>query len=190
MAAAGQSGDAAFANQASPQSIDNLTQLTPPQLALAPRDRRWRRGARRVRRGLKASVRPFALIALFSLGVALGLSAWLRSERPPAAAPPAAMEAGTTADIPTQVQSLVAALNSDNQTQVQTVVPTQPYRLLAGELAQRGVTRIRGARALSTYVNGSDSATEILIGGYDASGSGVLLNLVVHLHAGVITEFR
>ena len=36
-------------------------------------------------------------------------------------------------------------------------------RLWAGELASDGITRILGARAMSTYAVGPDSATEILV---------------------------
>lgn len=183
--------DPAASPEVSAGPSDGTAQLVPPEVALAPRDRIWRRGARRARRGIQAAARPVVLIALFGVGVALGWSAWLRAQPPPeTAAQPAAVETGTTTDIPTPVQSLVAALTSDNQTQLQTVIPADPYRLLAGELSRRDVAKIQGARALSTYSNGADSATEILIGGYDSSGDPVFFNLVVHLHMGVISEFR
>jgi hypothetical protein len=121
----------------------------------------------------------------------MGWTTWVRIQPiPQATAQPADLEAGTTTEIPLQVQSLISALNSDNQTQVQTVVPTEPYRRLAGEFSKRDVAKIQGARALSTYSNGEDSATEILIGGYDSANSPVVFNLVVHLHQGTITEFR
>ena len=69
-------------------------------------------------------------------------------------------------------------------------MPAQPYRLLAGELAGDGITRILGARAMSTYTVGPDSATEILVTGDDGQGNALTFNLVVHMHDGAITEFR
>jgi hypothetical protein len=189
--ASGNAADPALAASAPFAPADNLEQLVPPDLALAPRDPRWRIGARRTKAAIRASARPVLLIALFGLGAAMGWATWVRNQPlPQTAGQPAAVEAGTTTDVPLEVQSLVSALNSDNQTQVQTVVPTEPYRLLAGELSRRDVAKIQGARALSTYSSDGDSATEILIGGYDSTNSPVVFNLVVHLHQGVITEFR
>ena len=92
--------------------------------------------------------------------------------------------------MPPQVRSLIDALRSDNQTAVQLVVPAQPYRYLAGELASDGISQILGARALYTYAIGNDSATEILVTGVDQSGNALTFNLVVHLKDGAITEFR
>jgi len=170
----------------------------------APKERVWRRAGRgatrRVRRagsatkrGLEAAARPVLILALFGLGVSAGWWTWVRTLPPVAngaVAPAAQLEPGTTNDTPPQVQSLVAALNSDNQTQVQTVVPAEPYRLLAGELAANGIQKIQGARALQTFISGTDSATEILIGGVDTQGNGMVINIVVHVHDGAISEFR
>jgi hypothetical protein len=179
------------AGQAAADTPDGTVQAVAPELALVPRDRIWRRGARRATRGIRVAVRPLVLIVLFGAGVALGWTTWVRAQPiPQGSVPPAALEAGTTDDIPTPVQSLVAALNSDNQTQLQTVVPAAPYRLLAGELSRRDVARIQGAKALATYSKDGDSATEILIGGYDSSNNPVVFNLVVHIHQGAISEFR
>jgi hypothetical protein len=190
-AASGGAGDPALATAPFAGQGDGTLQLVPPDLALAPRDPKWRIGVRRAKAGLRASARPALLVALFGLGAAMGWTTWVRNQPlPQATAQPADLEAGTTTDIPLQVQSLISALNSDNQTQVQTVVPTEPYRLLAGELSRRDVAKIQGARALSTYSSDGDSATEILILGSDSSGSPVFFNLVVHLHQGVIAEFR
>jgi hypothetical protein len=107
-----------------------------------------------------------------------------------AAQAPAATHEPTTDQIPAQIQSLVAALNADDQAQIQLVVPAQPFRLLAGELAADGITRILGARAMSTYAVGPDSATEILVTGDDGQGNALTFNLVVHMHDGAITDFR
>src|SRR4029079_16001199 len=106
------------------ETPDGTVQTVAPELALVPRDRVWRRGARRATRGIRAAVRPLVLIVVFGAGVALGWTTWVRAQPiPQGSVPPAALEAGTTDDIPTPVQSLIAALNSDNQTQLQTVVP-------------------------------------------------------------------
>jgi hypothetical protein len=133
------------------------------------------------------------MLALFGLGVAVGWRAWV-AMLPPVGAPTTvattAMAEGTTTDVPPQIQSLVAALRADDQTKVQTVVPSDPYRYLAGELATRGFKSVRGAEALWTYAKGSDSATEILISGAAADGNGFTINLIVHLHNGAITAFR
>jgi hypothetical protein len=133
------------------------------------------------------------LIALFGLGVVLGSTVYTRAQPAPVAeaqVPQATREPGTSDQIPPQIQSLVAALNADDQAQIQVVVPAQPYRLLAGELAGDGITRILGARAMTTYTVGPDSATEILVTGDDGQGNALTFNLVVHMHNGAITDFR
>jgi hypothetical protein len=133
------------------------------------------------------------LVALFVLGILLGSTYWTRAQPAPQTAetvPAATHEPGTTSAVPPQIQSLIAALQADDQSQIQLVVPADPYRLLAGELAGDGFTRIVGATALTTYAVGPDSATEILITGDDAQGNQGTINLVVHLHNGQISDFR
>jgi hypothetical protein len=168
----------------------NVVELQQPT-ALAPTERRWRRRIREAKTGLERAARPVLLVALFGFGMSLGWWTWARNVSPVMApAPPAVVEPGTTDAVPTQVQSLLAALNADNHTQMQVVVPAEPYRLLAGELARRGVAKIVGARAMATYTSGPDSATEILIGGTNGDNEPVYLNLVVHIHDGQISDFR
>ena len=161
-----------------------------PEVALAPSERRWRRASRRVRGGLEAAARPVLLAALFVLGVSVGWVSYVGTRPPPAAAPVAVLEPGTTTDVPPQVQSLIAAMNADDQSQVQLVVPSDAYRILAGALAEQSVKSIRGAKALWTYSNGQDSATEILLSVTTQDDQNFTFNLVVHLHGGVIAEFR
>ncbi|HEV7809391.1 MAG TPA: hypothetical protein VGO64_02230, partial [Candidatus Limnocylindrales bacterium] len=108
----------------------------------------------------------------------------------PAAAPAATPEPGTTEAVPPQVVSLLAALTADDQSQIQTVVPADPFRRLAGELAVHHITKIVGAQALQTFMEGDDTATEILIAGSDDQGGGGVFNLVVHVHNGQISDFR
>jgi len=157
-----------------------------------PRRRPWAAGMP-ARGGARAAARPVMLIALFGLGVVLGSTVYTRAQPAPVAeaqVPQATREPGTSDQIPPQIQSLVAALNADDQAQIQVVVPAQPYRLLAGELAGDGITRILGARAMTTYTVGPDSATEILVTGDDGQGNALTFNLVVHMHNGAITDFR
>jgi hypothetical protein len=162
-----------------------------PETALAPSERRWRRAGRRARSGLEAAARPVLLFALFILGTSVGWTSYLATRPAPAPAAPAqVVDSAATDAVPPQVQSLVAALNSGNQSQVQTVVPADAYRLLAGELASNNVQSIRAAKAQATYSAGQDSATEILIAATTLDGQNFTFNLVVHLHNGVITEFR
>jgi hypothetical protein len=128
---------------------------------------------------------------LFILGTSVGWTSYLATRPAPAPAAPAqVVDSAATDAVPPQVQSLVAALNSGNQSQVQTVVPADAYRLLAGELASNNVQSIRAAKAQATYSAGQDSATEILIAATTLDGQNFTFNLVVHLHNGVITEFR
>ncbi len=152
----------------------------------------WRRAAARTRGSLRIIARPVAIALLFLVGLGFGFTAYVRSLPVPQPPVPVAVAQsdGTTTVVPAQVLSLIDALQSDNQTKVQLVVPAQPYRLLAGELAVDGISSIVGAKAMSTYTVGPDSATEILITGLDQSGNALTFNLVVHIHNGAITDFR
>jgi hypothetical protein len=165
--------------------------VAPTDAARPARSWPWKGAGARAKAGARTTARPMMLFVLFVLGVVLGSTYWARSQpQPRAAEPPPVTATGTTDNVPPQIQSLIAALAADNQSQIQLVVPAEPYRLLAGELAVDGITRILGARAMSTYANGPDSATEILVTGDDGQGNGLTFNLVVHLHNGVITDFR
>ncbi|HET9615511.1 MAG TPA: hypothetical protein VFP22_11925 [Candidatus Limnocylindrales bacterium] len=167
--------------------------VAPVGVPAAPADRRWRRGARRARRGLEAAARPFLMVALFAFGVSLGWYGWVRTLPPVAAASqPAgqAPDAQTTDAVPIQVQSLIAAIDKDDQQQIQVVVPADPYRIWAGEVARWNLANLGGAQPYRTYVNGTDSATELLIFGTTTDGSPIAFNLVVHIHDGVISDFR
>ncbi|HEY7131137.1 MAG TPA: hypothetical protein VH440_02745, partial [Candidatus Limnocylindrales bacterium] len=165
-----------------------------PAVAPAPAGpSRIRRAGTRAKSGTLAASRPVMLIVLFIGGIVLGAAAWNRQNvaiHAAAVPPPVVTEKNTTDTVPPQIQSLLTALRSDNMASVQLVVPADPYRLLAGELAAEGIADIGAAGALSTYTSGSDSATEILIQGQDLSGQYVAFNLVVHMHDGQITDFR
>ncbi|HEY7968546.1 MAG TPA: hypothetical protein VID95_01045 [Candidatus Limnocylindrales bacterium] len=165
-----------------------------PEVALAPSERRWRRAAHATRGRFAVVARPIMLAGLFLIGIVMGWSVFLRGQTAVAQQPTpqqaVAANEGTTEKVPPQILSLIAALQADDQTAVQLVVPAQPYRLLAGELAVDGISRIVGARALYTYTVDNESATEILVSGVDQSGNGLTLNLVVHLKDGAITDFR
>jgi hypothetical protein len=169
------------------------TLVPPVGVPAAPPDTRWRRGTRRVRRGFEAAARPFLMLAIFGLGASLGWYSWVRTLPPVVAASQPATRAAdtqTTDQVPIQVQSLIAAIDKDDQQQIQVVVPADAYRVWVGEIARWNLASLSGAQPYRTFVNGTNSATELLIFGTTTDGSPIAFNLVVHIHDGVISDFR
>ena len=52
----------------------------PPEVALAPSERRWRRATRGTRTRLAVAARPLILAGLFLIGIAMGLAVFARGQ--------------------------------------------------------------------------------------------------------------
>ena len=182
--AVAETADPAAAEPATAETAEPAAAPVPAAEPLLPRERFAR--ARRIGR----RVRPIVQIGLFVAGIALGYTVFQASR--PIVAPesvPVADVNATTA-IPPAVRDLVGALRSDDQSAVRAVLDSEPYRLLAGELASMNFQKIDGVDTLSTFTHDNLAATEIVVRGENADGSLVAINLVVHQKDNVIVSFR
>jgi hypothetical protein len=139
--------------------------------------------------GLTVVARPTAVIALFVLGIAIGVSAF-QATRP---ARPLADTAGaqiTTQEVPPAVQSLVAAMRVDDRKMMATIVPATPYSYLTGELTSWNISSILGVEVLGSYSTSAFTETELVLVSKTSTGSTRATNLIVELQNGVISGFR
>jgi hypothetical protein len=126
-------------------------------------------------------------IALFAGGVALGVAAF-RSTQPvevPAADPATAGMAP-----PAIVREFVAALEADDADALRSAVPTDPYRLLAGELQKWDISTVTSVETLATLAEGERSVTQIVLRGRDPASAPIIINLMVHADGQSIVSFR
>ena len=130
--------------------------------------------------------RLFAIV-LFVGGVALGYSAFLATQPEPTFVVDPAVQGVTT---PAAVEEFIGALTSDDSDALRSVVPAEPYQLLIAEMARWGFTSVTNVETLSTMVDGSRTATEIVMSGPTETGVPVTVNLIVHVDDGQIASFR
>jgi len=126
-------------------------------------------------------------IALFVGGVALGV-AWFQSnqEAPVEVADPATVGVAT----PAVVREFIVALESNDSDALRSAVAGDPYRLLAGEMQKWGFQEVTSVETLATTIDGSRSATEIVMRGRDTAAAPIIINLIVHTEGNAITDFR
>lgn len=157
--------------------IDRVPQAAAPGLG---RRARLALGAWRI-------ARPLMSLGLLVVGIALGAA--LFGAVQPKDPVVVAGNPGTVAP-PAAVQEFISALAANNSDAVRAAVPPDPYRLLAGELTARSYQEITSVDTLGTVMDGTRSATEIIIHGTASGGQNIVVNLVVHADNGVIVNFR
>jgi hypothetical protein len=157
----------------------------PEPVAAQPPQPRFARARR-----IGPRLRPVATLVLFVAGIGLGYAAFHATRPLMAGSPIVVDDSSANGRTPPAVQDLVAALKSDDQNAVRAVLDSDPYRLLAGELASMKFQKIDGVDTLSTYSHDNLAATEIVIHGVDSDGNDTAINLVVHEKDDVIVSFR
>jgi hypothetical protein len=126
--------------------------------------------------------------ALFVGGVALGVAVFQGNQEPAATldADPATVGVAT----PAVVREFVIALESNDSDALRSAVAGDPYRLIAGEMQKWGFQEVTSVETLATTLNGSRSATEIVMRGRDTAAAPIIINLIVHTEGTAITDFR
>jgi hypothetical protein len=148
-----------------------------------------RTSGRRVRVGrFFVRMATFALtLALLASGVALGAAAFQRTQPPPVTVGDAST-GGVAA--PPVVKELTDALQTNNADSIRSAVSTGPYEKLAAELQQWDIKGVTSVETLATMQDGTRSATEIIIRAKTSAGNPLIINLVVHVDANKIVNFR
>jgi len=148
-----------------------------------------RTSGRRVRVGrFFVRMATFALtLALLASGIALGVAAFQRTQPPPVTVGDAST-GGVAA--PPIVKELTDALQTNNADSIRSAVSTGPYEKLAAELQQWDIKGVTSVETLATMQDGTRSATEIVIRAKTSAGNPLIINLVVHVDANKIVNFR
>jgi hypothetical protein len=137
--------------------------------------------------GLRWLVARTIAIVFFMGGVALGYNAYLANQP---TAPNIVDPATQGTDTPAVVRELMAALRSNDAAALRSATPPDPYQLLIAEMERWSFVTMTRVEALSTFLDGSRSATELVLTGSTTTGVPVSVNLVVHVDAGQIVSFR
>ena len=137
--------------------------------------------------GLRWLVARTLAVALFVGGAALGYNAFLTQQPPSTAVVDVATDG---VPVPPAVEEFITALMANEPDALRSVVPAEPYQLLIAEMTRWGFTSISTVETLSTFVDGTRSATAIVMAGPTSNGAPITVNLVVHLDKGQLVNFR
>lgn len=137
--------------------------------------------------GLRRLVTFALAIALFAGGVALGATTFQRT-RP---APVGVDGSITVADPPPAVtQEFIRALAANDADAMRSSLSAQPSKDLTDEFERFSIQRIVSVETLGTHVDGTRSATEILLRAEKTDGLPFEVNLVILVDGGKIEGFR
>lgn len=153
--------------------------------AIAP-VRRPRRLA--VMAGLTRLLRFAAMLALLTVGAAIGHQSFLTSQ--PAPTGPVA-DPATAGNLPAPVvREFIAAVGRNDADAIRSAVPASPYKSLTAEMARWEIHEVTKVETLATYEDGKRTATAFVMIGRDSSKNPVAINLVVETEAGNIVGFK
>ena len=125
-------------------------------------------------------------VALFVTGVVLGNTTFLRTR-------PAALSDGgivITDPPPAVAQELITALGANDSDAMRSSLAAQPNKDLTDEFTRFDIKKINSVETLGTSVDGSRSATEILLHAEKTNGLPFEVNLVILVDGGQIEGFR
>jgi hypothetical protein len=157
-------------------------------VAAAPVVRDSRRGA--VARGGLRFIQFVFGLALFVVGVYLGVLAFQATQSDPLTAGAGAGAVSDIALAPPVVQDFASALGSGGADAVRSSVSPEVFAMLANELERWQFTSISKVEVLSTTTDGPRSATALVMTGPISSGATLSMNLIVHTEGGRITTLR
>jgi hypothetical protein len=148
---------------------------------------------------VKVSRRPVAIAALrrlvmFTLtvvlfvgGIALGATTFQRTRPAPSGIDGSITVAGTPAAI---AQEFIAALAANDADAMRSSLSPQPNKDLTDEFARFTIKRVTSVETLGTSVDGTRSATEILLRTEKDDGLPFEVNLVILVEGNTIEGFR
>lgn len=132
-------------------------------------------------------VLAFALaVLLFSGGVAIGLRVF-EMNRPAA---PVTATIDPAASPPAVAQEFIRALATNDADALRSSLDQQPHKDITDEMTRFGIHRVQSIETLKTEIDGTRSATEIMMMAENADGLGFGINLVILVDGGKIEGFR
>lgn len=148
--------------------------------------------------GLGRIARFGVMLALFVGGLALGVARYQVSEPPSQPTAGSAVTSGVEA--PASVKAMMQSLTLNDMDLLrasvaalrdgQGTIVSDPYRLLVGELQTIGMVEVTDVESLSTFVDGTRSATALIISGHGPQGIVISRHLIVQTVSGQIVTFK
>ena len=108
----------------------------------------------------------------------------------------AAVAAPVTATIdpvaspPAVAQEFIRALATNDADALRSSLDQQPHKDITDEMTRFGIHRVQSIETLKTEIDGTRSATEIMMMAENADGLGFGINLVILVDGGKIEGFR
>jgi len=127
-------------------------------------------------------------VALFVGGIGLGLQIFQLTHPPRAAVAGADVPGATQA--PPVAKEFIAALGANDADGLRSSLDVQPHADLTSEFKRFDIQKVTGVETLGTSVDGTRSATEILVRSVKTDGLPFDVNLVILVNNGKIEGFR
>ena len=161
-----------------------------PDPSLADADQVARRSRRAMVRGtFTLVVHGMLVLALFLGGIALGTLAFQRSDQGASTVP--TVDPGVDgASPPAVVEEFVSALAGGDADSLRSSLLAEPHARLIGEFRRFDIQSIASVETLGTHVDGTRSATEVVMRGTTTTGVPISLNLIILTDGNTIEGFR
>jgi hypothetical protein len=127
-------------------------------------------------------------VGLFVFGIWIGVQAFQAGQKP--SDTEAAQVVSNGVPTPPVVEGFAGALGSGGPDAVRSSISPDVFALLVGELQRDGIATIRKVDVLSTAVDGSRTATELIMTTTRTDGTTLWMNLIVHTEDGRISTLR
>jgi len=88
------------------------------------------------------------------------------------------------------VQEFITALGRNDSDAMRSALPPQPHKDLTDLMTSYGIQNLEGTEILGTLIDGTRSATEIVMKGARTNGNPFAINLVILADGGQIKGFR
>jgi hypothetical protein len=125
-------------------------------------------------------------VALFVGGIAIGISAFQANRPLPLVTETLRLGAAP----PPVAQEFITALAANDADALRSSLDIQPHKDITGEMTRFGIQRVHRVQTLGTQVDGTRSATEIMMMAENVDGLPFAVNLVILVDGGKIEGFR
>ncbi len=166
--------------------------VAPAADAVAPEDASQTTEQRRPRRlaftaRMLAVARWLFALALFIAGIALGNLIFQATQAPPVAV---AVDGSVQGDPPAVVREFIGALGAGDAAAMRSSMAAEPYARLIAEMRKLNVAEISSVETLSTSVDGTRTATAVVLKAVTTANVPIAMNLVILNDGGTIEGFR
>lgn len=131
-------------------------------------------------------VRWLFALALFVAGLAIGNMIFQATQAPDVAV----VDPSVNAEPPAVVREFIAALAADDADAIRSALGPDPHAKLTGEFKRFDIGQVASVETLSTQVDGTRTATAVVIKATTTTGMPIAINLVILADGATIEGFR